>query len=172
VSAVSGTGDDRRLADIQVIVFDVDGVLTDGKVLIDGQGNEWLRFDIQDGLGMVRGRSFGLRYAIITGRNSPAVRVRARQLDILHIQQGQTDKTAAIERVMEDLDVDASAVAYMGDDVNDLPPMARVGFVCTPADACPEVRDAADLVTGAKGGDGAVREFIERIIAAKGGLGN
>ncbi len=172
MSAVSGTGDDRRLAEIQVVILDVDGVLTDGKVLIDGQGNETLRFDIQDGLGMVRGRTVGLRYAIITGRNCPAVRVRARQLDISHIQQGQMDKIAAIERVMVDLGVDAGVVAYMGDDVNDLPAMARVGFVCAPADARPEVREAADLVTGAKGGDGAVREFIERIMEAKGGQGN
>lgn len=169
MSAVHGTEEERRLAAIQVVVFDADGVLTDGKVLIDGQGNETLRFDIKDGQGLVRGRASGLRYAIITGRNSPAVRVRARQLEITHIQQGQTDKSAAIERVMEDLGVDAGAMAYMGDDVNDLPAMSRVGFVCAPADARPEVLEVADLVTGAPGGDGAVREFIERIIAAKEG---
>ena len=160
----------ERLAAIQVVVFDVDGVLTDGKVLIDGQGNETLRFDIQDGLGIVRGRRAGLRYAIITGRNSPAVRVRARQLDITHLQQGQMDKQAALERVMEEMGVAAQDVAFMGDDTNDLSAMARAGFVCAPANARPEVRAAADLVTAAKGGEGAVREFIERIIAAKGGL--
>jgi 3-deoxy-D-manno-octulosonate 8-phosphate phosphatase (KDO 8-P phosphatase) len=171
LSAVKKTVDDRRLADIQVVVFDVDGVMTDGKVYIDGQGNETLCFDIQDGLGVVRGRAVGLRYAVITGRNSQAVRIRARQLDITHIQQGQTNKTEAIERVLEDLGVASGVVAYMGDDVNDLPAMARVGFVCAPADARPEVLDVADLVTRAKGGNGAVREFIERIIAAKGGQG-
>jgi 3-deoxy-D-manno-octulosonate 8-phosphate phosphatase (KDO 8-P phosphatase) len=165
---VSGGADlEQRLAALRVVVFDVDGVLTDGSVSVDAQGGETLRFDVQDGLGIVRGRQVGLEYAIISGREAPAVTARAGRLGIGHVQQGRFDKSEAIARVFTDLAVDPSAVAFMGDDVNDLPAMERVGLVCAPANARPEVKEAADLVTAAAGGRGAVREFLERIIAAK-----
>ncbi len=166
-----GEGIERRLAALRVVVFDVDGVLTDGSVSIDARGDETLRFDVQDGLGIVRGRQAGLEYAIISGREAPAVTARARRLGIEHVQQGQFDKAESIARVFTDLAVDPSAVAFMGDDVNDLPAMKRVGVVCAPANARPEVKAVADLVTTAAGGQGAVREFLERIIAAKGRAG-
>jgi 3-deoxy-D-manno-octulosonate 8-phosphate phosphatase (KDO 8-P phosphatase) len=166
-----GEGIERRLAALRVVVFDVDGVLTDGSVSIDARGEETLRFGVQDGLGVIRGRQAGLEYAIISGREAPAVTARARRLGIEHVQQGQFDKAEAIARVFTDLAVDPSAVAFMGDDVNDLPAMERVGVVCAPANARPEVKAVADLVTTAAGGQGAVREFLERIIAAKGRTG-
>lgn len=158
------------LSRIRVVVFDVDGVLTDGKVLIDGEGNESLRFDVQDGLGVYRGYRVGLQYAIITGRETPAVDARAKQLQIEQVYQGRTDKQEAFEAIKEQLGVEAQEIAYMGDDLNDLPIMEQVGFSCAVANALPEVRAKATLVTHARGGDGAVREFLERIISAKGGV--
>ncbi|HUU61920.1 MAG TPA: HAD hydrolase family protein [Acidimicrobiia bacterium] len=166
-----GGGIEQRLAALRIVVFDVDGVLTDGSVSVDAQGGETLRFDVQDGLGIVRGRQVGLEFAIISGREAPAVTARARRLGIEHVQQGQFDKSEAIARVLADLAVDLSAVAFMGDDLNDLPAMERVGVVCAPSNARPEVKEVADLVTVAAGGRGAVREFLERIIAAKGRTG-
>ena len=166
---MSAAGDlEERLAAVKVVVFDVDGVLTDGAVYIDARGEEALRFDIQDGLGIVRGRGVGLDFAIISGREAPAVTARAGRLGIEHVQQGTLDKGEAIGRVCASLGVDPLVVAFMGDDLNDLPAMQRVGVVCAPANARPEVKQAADLVTAAAGGRGAIREFLERIIAAKG----
>jgi 3-deoxy-D-manno-octulosonate 8-phosphate phosphatase (KDO 8-P phosphatase) len=157
-----------RLAALKVVVFDVDGVLTDGAVYVDARGEEVLRFDVQDGLGIVRGREAGLDYAIISGREAPAVTARARRLGIEHVQQGAFNKAEAIDRVCAELGVDPPAVAFMGDDLNDLSAMRRVGVACAPSNACREVKEAADLVTAAAGGRGAVREFLELIIAAKG----
>jgi len=157
------------LSNVKVVIFDVDGVLTDGKVIVDAQGGESLRFDIQDGLGFYRGYRYGLQYAIITGRDTPAVAARAAQLRIEQIYQGQVNKQEAYEMVKKAYGVTDDEVAYMGDDVNDLPVMQQVGFACAVANARPEIRTLAHLVTHARGGDGAVREFLERIIAAKEG---
>ena len=160
---------DASLSRITVVIFDVDGVLTDGKVYIDHEGRESLRFDIQDGLGFYRGYRYGLRYAIITGRDTPAVASRAGQLRIEQLYQGQIDKQEAYESVKSAFGVEDDEVAFMGDDLNDLSVMQQVGFACAVANARPEVRTVARLVTHARGGDGAVREFLERIIAAKHG---
>ena len=159
---------DASLSRIEVVIFDVDGVLTDGKVSIDPDGRESLRFDVQDGLGICRGYRAGLRYAIISGRECPAVNVRAGQLRIEQVHQGQKNKQEAFETILSELDVEPVQVAYMGDDLNDLPIMRQVGFSCAVANARPEVRASAGMVTHARGGDGAVREFLERVINARG----
>ncbi len=158
------------LSRIKLVIFDVDGVLTDGKVMIDGEGKEYLRFDIQDGLGVFRGYRAGLQYAIITGRDTPAVDARAKQLRIEQVYQGQTNKRDAFQAVCEALDVEPHEIAYIGDDVNDLPIMEQVGFACAVANARPEVKAKAAMVTHSMGGDGAVREFLELVIAARGGV--
>jgi 3-deoxy-D-manno-octulosonate 8-phosphate phosphatase (KDO 8-P phosphatase) len=159
---------EASLSRIEVVIFDVDGVLTDGKVTIDPDGRESLTFDVQDGLGIFRGYRAGLRYAIISGRESPAVTVRAGQLKIEQVYQGQKNKQEAFDQVLTDLDVEPGQVAFMGDDLNDLPIMRQVGFSCAVANARPEVRASAGMVTHARGGDGAIREFLERIINARG----
>ena len=158
------------LSRIKLVIFDVDGVLTDGKVLIDEKGKELLRFDIQDGLGMIRGYRVGLQYAIISGRSTPAVEARASQMMIEHVYQGQRDKRQAFATICEELDVEPHEVAYIGDDLNDLPIMEQVGFACAVANARPEVKAMAAMVTHSAGGDGAVREFLELVIAARGGI--
>lgn len=160
----------ERLADIELIIFDVDGVLTDGSLIVDSEGREALRFDVQDGYGMFRGYRAGLTYAIITGRSSKVVEYRARELRIERVYLGQKIKRTAFEDLVRESGLDPSSIAYMGDDLNDIQVMEQVGVSCAVANARPEVKEIADLVTDARGGYGAVREFLEMIIAAKGGV--
>jgi len=161
---------DTRLARIELVIFDVDGVLTDGSVLVGPDGRESVRFNIQDGYGVFRGYRVGLRYAIISGRQCEAVEHRARALQITQVHQDQSFKQEAFEAVLTESGLEASRVAYIGDDLNDLPIMEQVGVSCAVANARQEVRAIADIVTEARGGEGAVRELLERIIAAKGGI--
>lgn len=152
-----------RLAAVKLVILDADGVLTDGTVMVDGDGREWLRFDIQDGYGIVQAKRAGLEFAIISGRDAGAVRARAHQLGITELHLGSRDKPLALQRILEHFSVQPDQVAYMGDDLNDLPMIGRVGVLCAVANARPEVKEAADLVTSASGGRGAVREFLEHI---------
>jgi 3-deoxy-D-manno-octulosonate 8-phosphate phosphatase (KDO 8-P phosphatase) len=159
-----------RLAALEMVIFDVDGVLTDGSLIVDSEGREALRFDVQDGYGMFRGYRAGLTYAIITGRNSEVVGHRARELRIERIYLGQKIKRDAFAALVKESGLDPSVMAYMGDDLNDIQVMEQVGISCAVANARPEVKEIADLVTEARGGYGAAREFLEMIIAAKGGV--
>ena len=158
-----------RLGAIRLVILDVDGVLTDGKVIVDDEGRESLRFDIQDGYGIVRAMREGLLFAIISGREAGAVDARAAQLGIEIVHQGQRDKRQAFQDVLRETAVELEHIGYIGDDLNDLPIMAQVGVVCAVANARPEVKEAADVVTSARGGDGAVREFLDLIMAAREG---
>jgi len=161
---------DTRLAQIELVIFDVDGVLTDGSVLVGPDGGESVRFNIQDGYGVFRGYRVGLRYAIISGRQCEAIEHRARALQITQVHQGQSFKQEAFGAVLTESGLEANRVAYIGDDLNDLPIMEQVGVSCAVANARQEVKAIADIVTDARGGEGAVRELLERIIAAKGGI--
>lgn len=161
---------DSRLAGVELVIFDVDGVLTDGTVWLDTEGRESIRFNIHDGYGVFRGYRAGLQYAIISGRQCEAVDHRARALQITHVYQGQTLKQDAFEKVLAEMGLTADRVAYLGDDLNDLPVMERAGVSCAVANARTEVKEVADIVTEARGGKGAVRELLERIIEAKGGV--
>ena len=161
---------DERLAGIELVIFDVDGVMTDGTVWVDVDGRESIRFNIQDAYGVFRGYRVGLQYAIISGRECEAVEHRARVLRITQVYQGQKFKQEAFEKVLSETGFEAEQIAYMGDDLNDLPIMEQVGVACSVANGRPEVREAADLVTEVRGGEGAVREFLEMIISAKGGV--
>lgn len=161
---------DTRLARIELVIFDVDGVLTDGSVLVGPDGRESVRFNIQDGYGVFRGYRVGLRYAIISGRQCEAVEHRARALQITQVHQDQSFKQKAFEAVLTESGLEASRVAYIGDDLNDLPIMGQVGVSCAVANARREVKEIADIVTEARGGEGAVRELLEQIIEAKGGI--
>jgi 3-deoxy-D-manno-octulosonate 8-phosphate phosphatase (KDO 8-P phosphatase) len=159
-----------RLEAIELVIFDADGVLTDGSIWLGDDGREMLRFSVLDGYGIFRGYRVGLTYAIITGRTSEALLIRANRLEIDRVYRGQTIKQGAFDEIVADSDLHPRQIAFVGDDLNDLPIMRQVGISCAVANARDEVRAEADIVTTARGGEGAVREFLEMIIAAKGGV--
>ncbi|MBN1910370.1 MAG: HAD hydrolase family protein [Pirellulales bacterium] len=153
---------------IELILSDVDGVMTDGGVIFDNQGIEAKRFHIHDGMGIHLWRKSGKPFGIVTGRSSQIVRIRATELEIDILRQGVTNKLAAVEEIQRELDLTAEQICYLGDDLPDVPVMKHVGLGVAVADACADVRRAADHVTQARGGQGAVREIIEAILQAQG----
>ncbi|MBM4058234.1 MAG: phenylphosphate carboxylase subunit delta, partial [Planctomycetes bacterium] len=160
---------DRRLARIQLLLLDVDGVLTDGGVTWNNQGIESKTFHIRDGLGIKLWRRAGGRVGIVTGRSSHVVQLRAAELGIDLVRQGVEDKLATTEAILSDCGVSWQETAFIGDDLPDLPVIARCGAGIAVADAAAEVRAAAGFVTTLPGGRGAVREAIERLLWARGG---
>ena len=161
----------RRTRRVELLLLDVDGVLTDGGVYL-GDGVELKRFDIQDGMGVTLARRAGLRVGILTGRTSSAVTRRARELAIDEVIQGANPKLPAFTALLERLGLDGTAVAYMGDDLQDLPVLGRVGLALAPANARPEVRERAHWVATASGGRGAVREAVEMLLSTRGEWGD
>jgi YrbI family 3-deoxy-D-manno-octulosonate 8-phosphate phosphatase len=159
-----------KLAPIQLLVLDVDGVLTDGTLLYAADGERLKTFNVRDGLAMVLLRQAGIEVAIITARSSDAVVTRCRDLGIREelVVRGARDKSAALDRLTADLDLDDSELAAMGDDLPDLPMLHRAGFAFCPADAAPEVVAVCDHVCGRNGGRGAVREAAEILLKARG----
>jgi len=156
------------LKDIVLLVLDVDGVLTDGRIVLDEAGREIKAFHVRDGSGMKYWKRAGGRLAMISGRGSPAVRRRAEELDVDAVRLDAKDKLPAFESVLAELGVTAEQAAVVGDDLPDLPVMRRAGFAVAVADAAEEVRAAADHVTAAAGGAGGVREIIELILKETG----
>ena len=157
-----------RAAAVRLLVFDVDGVLTDGGLYYGDHGEVMKRFDVKDGHAIVMARLAGLPSAILTARTSAIVEARGRELGFAAIHQGKKAKGAALQALLGELGVAPGACAYMGDDVNDLPALAQVGLAACPADAVPEVRQVAHLVTQGVGGRGAVRELVELCLKAQG----
>ena len=155
---------------VRLVAFDVDGVMTDGGIVLIGAGEEARRFDVRDGMGVVLARSAGLRTAIISSRSSVTVRRRAEELRIDALYEGQERKGEALDLLLEEQALQPQEVAYLGDDLQDLPVMTRVGLPIAVADARPEVIRRALHVTRAFGGHGAVREAIEWILEARGEL--
>jgi len=153
---------------IKLLIFDVDGVLTNGQLLFGQEGEALKVFHVHDGLGISLAHRAGLRTAIITGRTTEMVRRRGVELNIGDVYQGAMDKVQALEELCSKYNITPHEVAYIGDDLNDLPVMVRVGLPCAPANAVPEVRAAARYVAGRAGGNGAVREIIEMILKAQG----
>jgi YrbI family 3-deoxy-D-manno-octulosonate 8-phosphate phosphatase len=160
---------DRRLARVQLLLLDVDGVLTDGGVTWNNQGIESKTFHIRDGLGLKLWQRAGCRTGIVTGRSSHVVQLRAGELGIGIVRQGVEDKLATAAAVLAECGVSWEETAFIGDDLPDLPVIARCGVGIAVADACAEVRAAAALVTTLTGGRGAVREAIEHLLRARGG---
>jgi 3-deoxy-D-manno-octulosonate 8-phosphate phosphatase (KDO 8-P phosphatase) len=156
-----------KAARIRIVLLDVDGVLTDGKVQIHGDGTESKTFDIKDGISLVWAQRAGLTVGILSARNSASTLQRAAQLGITLVYQGVASKIDTYDQIVGDLCVDDEHVAYMGDDVVDLGVLERVGLSCAPANAVDEVRSRVDWVSGRNGGDGAVRELIELILRAQ-----
>ncbi len=157
-----------RAAKISLLLLDVDGVLTDGSVIYSDAGEELKRFHVRDGSGLKFWRDLGNRAAILSGRASVAVERRAAELGLAPVLQGRSDKLAALDELLAELNLPREAVCAIGDDLPDLPVLRRVGLAITVADACAEVRDAAHYVTGALGGHGAVREAIEWLLKVRG----
>ncbi len=153
---------------IEMLVMDVDGVLTDGSIFLNDDGVEFKRFNVRDGLGLRVWQNAGLKSAIITGRTGRVVQHRAAELRIGEVVQGSGDKWASLEPMLRRLGVPPERVAYVGDDLPDLSAMSRVGYPIAVGDADERVVRCAAHVTRAAGGRGAVREAIEHILSAKG----
>jgi 3-deoxy-D-manno-octulosonate 8-phosphate phosphatase (KDO 8-P phosphatase) len=149
---------------IQAIFFDVDGVLTDGRLYIDDRGRELKVFDTKDGHGIKMALASGLKVAWISGRTSGATVLRARELGVRAVKQGVKEKGAAVRDYLSRWKLEPSEAAACGDDIPDLALFEACGFSACPADAVPEVRQRADLVLKNAGGHGAVREFVEEIL--------
>jgi 3-deoxy-D-manno-octulosonate 8-phosphate phosphatase (KDO 8-P phosphatase) len=152
---------------IRLLLFDVDGVLTDGVVMVHSDGSESKGFHIRDGAAMVWAQRAGLTVGLLSARTSGATTHRAAQLGIRLVVQGVTNKLDAYERIVRDAGLTDEAVAYMGDDLLDLPVLARAGLSAAPADGAPEVRAHVDWVSAHGGGRGAVRELIELVLRAQ-----
>lgn len=157
-----------RAAKVRLVVFDVDGVLTDGGLYYGPGGELMKRFDVRDGHGVVMARLAGLPCAVLTARTSEIVAQRGRELGLAAVLQGQKDKRRGLEQLLSELQIEPAACAYMGDDLNDLAPMSMVSLPACPADAAPEVRQEALFVARQPGGRGAARELLEVVMKASG----
>ena len=155
------------LQKIKLLALDVDGVLTDGSIYISPAGEVFKGFNAKDGMGISCALRSGLQIAVITGRQSPIVERRCEELGITLLQQGVKDKRLALQQMTQKLGLVREEIAYMGDDLNDIPAFKASGLNLVPADAAIEVMAVADVITKASGGRGAVREAITMILAAQ-----
>lgn len=158
----------KKAAKIKLLALDVDGILSDGKIIFDGNGIESKHFHVQDGLGITALHKYGIQVAIITGRVSPMVEKRASELGIVHVVQGRDDKLAALTELLESLPktVSLNECAYMGDDLPDIKALQAVGFAATVPNAHAEVIKRVDMITTRPSGQGAVREVCDLILKA------
>lgn len=158
---------DERCQKIELILSDVDGVLTDGGLLFDNQGIEIKKFHIRDGLGIKLWQRGGYHFGLLTARSSHIVKLRAAELGVTILRQGFEDKWPAAQEVIRELKLSPEQTCYIGDDLTDLPVVRQVGLGVAVADAAAEVRGAAQYVTSLPGGHGAVRELIEMLLKSK-----
>jgi len=159
----------ERARNIRLLVLDVDGVLTDGRLYLSAAGEELKVFHVRDGSGLVAVQRAGITVAIISGRDSAAVTSRAAELGIRHVRQGVADKGAALDQLLEELGVSAAETACVGDDTPDVPMLRRAGLAIGVADAHPALLAAAHWVTHSNGGQGAVREACDLLLSARAG---
>ena len=160
----------QRGKNIKLAIFDVDGVLTDGRLYFLEDGSEFKTFNTLDGHGIKMLINSGVRTAIISGRKTPVVERRAQNLGIQHLYQGREDKLVVLDELLGELGLSYEQVAYLGDDLPDLPVIRRVGLGMAVANAAAFVREHAHGITCARGGEGAAREFCELILRAQGSL--
>ena len=158
---------DKKAAGIKLVVFDVDGVLTDGSLILGENGNEYKIFHVRDGQGLVMLRDSGCKVAVITARSSRIVAERMQSLGIEYVFQGQSDKGKTMDDLLAKTGIGQTQAAYVGDDFLDLPAMKKAGLAIAVADAHPAVREQADWVTTAPGGRGAAREVCELIMQSQ-----
>lgn len=156
---------------IRALFLDVDGVLTDGRIYLDGRGHELKVFDTRDGHGLRKATAAGITLCWISGRSSPATAQRARELGVKHCYQGVRDKRARLDAVLRRLGISGAQAAAMGDDEPDIPMFEATAFSACPSDGTPAAQRAATVVLESAGGRGAVREFIELILARNGQSG-
>ncbi len=153
---------------VRWLVLDVDGVLTDGRIILDGGDGEWKAFNVRDGQRLILAAREGIRTVFLTGRSSRVVDRRAAELGVYRVFQGAHDKGETLELFFREEGVLPEETAYLGDDLVDLPALRRAGFAAAVGDAVPEVQAAADWIAAAPGGQGAVRELVEYLLAAQG----
>lgn len=158
----------ERLKHIELLLMDVDGVMTDGRIIWDANGTETKFFNVKDGHGIKLVQRAGIQVGIITGRTSPVVDLRARELGIEILYQGSLKKLESYDDIKQRTGFSDHQIAYMGDDVIDVPVMRRVGFAAAPADALPEVRAVAHYISGYNGGMGAVRDLCDLLLKGRG----
>ena len=156
------------LPKIRTFIFDVDGVLTDGKILINSDGELLRSFDTKDGYAMKCALVKGFKIAIITGGRNEAVRERFKELGVIDIYLGTHHKLDAYKDLMDNYNLNPEEILYIGDDIPDIPVMEKVGLGCCPADAASDVKAIADYVSHKKGGEGCVRELIEQVLRVQG----
>lgn len=157
-----------RAARVKLVALDVDGTLSDGRLWFNSDGKEIKAFSVLDGLGMKLLRDHSIEVALITARESTVVQARARELGLRHVYQGARDKLESLTHLCHALSLKPDQVAFMGDDLPDLPVLHKVGLATAPANAHPWVRDRVHWVTRARGGEGAVRELCDAIVIAHG----
>jgi YrbI family 3-deoxy-D-manno-octulosonate 8-phosphate phosphatase len=158
---------EQRCQEIELVLADVDGVLTPGQIVFNNQGIETKQFHIRDGLGIRLWQRAGYKFGLITGRSSHIVKIRAAELDVEIVRQTAEDKLPVAQEILTQLGLQPHQACYIGDDLPDLPVLKAVGLGVAVADACQEVRDAAHYVTKLGGGWGAVRETLEVILKAQ-----
>ncbi len=159
---------DPDWSQVRAIVMDIDGTLTDGGIVINDAGEESKRYDVRDGFGLSLWHLAGGKTGVVTGRRGLALTHRMRELAITEVEQGACDKVAALDRILSRIGVVRRACLFVGDDIPDLAVMRCAGISVAVADAAPEVRAAADFVTTARGGCGAIREVVEQVLRAQG----
>ena len=152
---------------IELVLSDVDGVLTDGRLVFDNRGIESKRFHVRDGMGVRLWQRAGYRFGLVTARSSHIVQARAAELDIEIVRQAAKNKLASVEQILAELGLTLQQVCFVGDDLPDLPVISTVGLGVAVADACEEVRQAAAYVTNLPGGAGAIRETVELILKSQ-----
>jgi 3-deoxy-D-manno-octulosonate 8-phosphate phosphatase (KDO 8-P phosphatase) len=157
----------ERAKRLRLLLFDVDGVLTDGRLLVDAEGRESKQYHIRDGTGLVWARQAGLLTGFLSARISASTTARAAQLGISIVRQGAEDKLRAYLEILREHDLKDEGVGYMGDDVLDLPVLGRVGLSSAPGDAVPDVTSRVHWTSDRRGGAGAVREMIEHVLRAQ-----
>lgn len=159
---------DAKARKIRMLLLDVDGVMTDGGILLGPDFTESKRFHVHDGMGIALAKAAGMLIGILTGRDSEAVRRRARELEIDEVQQGAIDKEKGYEAILKKYGLNDEEIAYMGDDLLDIPILRRAGLSICVANGVEEAKKVSHYVTKKKGGEGAIREAVEKILTGKG----
>ena len=157
----------EKLKKIKMLLLDVDGVMTDGRIIMDGEGRELKNFNVRDGHGLVMIQRHGIAVGILTGRKSDVVEHRARDLKITEVYQGALNKKEVFAQILQKNNLTPEVIAYMGDDIVDIPVLKMVGFSVAVSDALDLVKKTVDYITVNKGGYGAVREVCEMLLKAQ-----
>lgn len=160
--------DKEQLKKIKYLIIDVDGTLTDAGIYYDENGNELKKFCTKDAAGFFAAHQAGIEIMILTGRECAATTRRMKEMKVEYLIQNCKDKVSYIQKFMKDNNIDRDEIGYLGDDLNDLPGMSLCGFVGCPADACDEVKEKADYISGIKGGYGAVRDIVSYLLKKRG----